>query len=172
MPLADSAFDHSHTRTRQVSWQDPAATRAQAAGLSGLEVMRAIRDKTLPPPPMARVIGFECVVAEMGEIVMELAPEQSLENAIGLIHGGAAAAMLDTAMGAAVSTVCEPDQTSVTLDLSITYLRPLTLRSGAIRASARVLNKGRRTAYVVGEVHDGNGRLAAHAVANFSIIAA
>jgi uncharacterized protein (TIGR00369 family) len=165
-----SADAAEHTRTRAVAWQDPAAVRGQAAGWTGLEIMRAIRDGTLPPPPMARLIGFACVVAEPGEIVMELVPEQSLENTMGLLHGGTAAAMLDTAMGAAAHTLLPADKATVTLDLTITYLRPLTQASGPVRATGKVLNLGGRTAYVQGEVHDGASRLAAHAVGNFSIV--
>src|SRR4029453_8932251 len=90
---------------------------------------QAIRDGTLPPPPMARLIGFDCVEAERGRIVMQLTPDQSLENPVGLVHGATAAAMLDTAMGAAAHTRLPGDKATVTLDLHITYLKPLTLRS-------------------------------------------
>jgi uncharacterized protein (TIGR00369 family) len=168
--MSTNAHDPQHTRTREITWQDGAAARAQAAGLSGLEIMRGIRDGTLPAPPMARLLGFHCVVAEPGEIVMELAPHPALENPAGLLHGGTAATMLDTAMGAAAHTLCEPGRLSVTLDITITYLRPLTAASGTIRASGRVLHMGGRNAYVIGEVHDANGKLAAHAVGNFAII--
>jgi len=165
-----SAFAPDLTSTRTVTWQSPEAVRAAAAGWSGLEIMRGIRDGTLPPPPMARLIGFRCVVAEPGEIVMELTPEQSLENTIGILHGGAAAAMLDTAMGAAAHTTMAADKMVVTLDIKLTYLRPLTVKSGAIRARGKVMNLSARNAYVEGWVHDGKDRLAVHAVGNFSVI--
>ncbi len=160
----------SHTRTKTTTWQDPAATRAQGAGLTGLEIMRGIRDKTLPPPPMASLLGFDCIVAEPGEITMQLTPDQSLENTAGLIHGGTAATMLDTAMGAAAHTLCTLGQMTVTQDLTVTYLRPMTLASGPIRATGRVLNMGRTTAYVIGEVHDGAGKLTAHAIGHFAVL--
>jgi acyl-coenzyme A thioesterase PaaI-like protein len=63
-----------------------------------LDIMRAIRDGRLPPPPIARLIGFHYVGAEPREIVIELQPEQSLENAAGTLHAGMAAAMLDNAI--------------------------------------------------------------------------
>ena len=100
------------------------------AGMSGHGAMCAIRDGILPPPPMARLIGFGMRVAEPGRIVMELEPHESLENTIGLLHGATAAALLDTAMGCAISTMLPAGQTSVTLDLKMTYLRPLSVRSG------------------------------------------
>lgn len=164
------AADGDHLRRRTVEWTDPSAARAAVEGLSGLQIMRAIRDGTAPPPPMAALIGFCCVKAEPGEIAMALDPHEALENTIGLLHGGALATMLDTAMGAAAHTLMSAGQACVTLDLKITYLRPLTLASGRVVVTGRALNLGGRTAYVEGEARDGEGRLAAHAVGNFSII--
>jgi uncharacterized protein (TIGR00369 family) len=163
-------FDSNLTRRRTVEWQDAASVRAAAHGKPGLDIMRGIRDGTLPSPPIARLMDFHVAIAEPGAIVMELEPDESLQNPAGLIHGAVAAALLDTAMGATIHTLLPADKISVTLDLKITYLRPLTTASGRLRASARVLHLGGRTAYVEGELRDGAGELAAHAVGNFSII--
>jgi len=157
-------------RTRTVEWTDPSAVREQAAGWTGLQIMQAIRDGRLPPPPMARLIGFQCMEAEPGRIVMELEPDQSVENTVGLVHGATAAAMLDTAMGAAAHTKLDDGRAVVTLDLHITYLRPVTLKSGPLRAVGTLTSLGRTNAYVTGELLTGDGKLAAHAVGNFSII--
>ncbi|PZQ61353.1 MAG: PaaI family thioesterase [Phenylobacterium zucineum] len=157
-------------RTRTVEWTDPSAVRAQAQGWTGLEIMQAIRDGRLPPPPMARLIGFRCVEAEAGRIVMELEPDQSVENTVGLVHGATAAAMLDTAMGAAAHTKLDAEKAVVTLDLHITYLRPVTVKSGPLRAVGVAVSVGARNAYVTGELLTGDGKLAAHAVGNFSIV--
>ena len=75
--------DNKHTvdkRKRIIEWQDPGAVREQADGLSVLDIMRAIRDGKLPPPPIARLIGFHYAGVEPGEIVIELQSEQSLET--------------------------------------------------------------------------------------------
>jgi Domain of unknown function (DUF4442) len=104
---ADTAdlFSAASRRQRMVDWQAPLPVAKAAAAMSGLEAMRAIRDGILPEPPMARLIDFRMRVAEPGRIVMELEPHEGLENTIGLLHGGAAAALLDTAMGCAISTM-------------------------------------------------------------------
>lgn len=156
-------------RQRTVAWGDPAAARRQAEGLTGLAIMRAIRDGTLPAPPMARLVGFDCVEAEPGRIVMALQPDESLENPAGLLHGGVAVAMLDTAMGAAVHTLISADRAPVTLDLHATYLKPLTVASGVLRATGVVASLASRTAYATGELRTADGQLVVHAVANFSI---
>ena len=159
------------TRNRIIEWQDPEAVREQPDGSSVLDSLRAIRDGKLPPPPIARLIGFHYVGAEPGETVIELRSDHSLENSAGTLHAGVAAAMLDTAMSAAAGTLLPINKRAVTLDLKISYLKPLTIEAGPIRAIGRVVDLVERTAYVVGEIRDGAGRLAAHAVGAFSVIA-
>lgn len=163
-------FSPTLRRQRVVDWQAPGPVAKAAAGMSGLETVRAIRDGILPPPPMARLIGFEMRVADPGRIVMELDPDESLENTIGLLHGATAAALLDTAMGCAISTMLPVGQASVTLDFKLTYLRPLSIKSGTISAEGKVVKLGRQTSYVEGFVRDGAGNLAVHATATFSMI--
>jgi uncharacterized protein (TIGR00369 family) len=172
MTVMDTAdlFSPALRRERVVDWQAPIAVAKAAAAMSGLEVMRAIRDGLLPEPPMARLIDFRLRVAEPGRIVMELEPHESLENTIGLLHGATAAALLDTAMGCAVTTMLPAGQGSVTLDLKLTFLRPLSVRSGTIRAEGKVVKLGRQTSYAEGFVRDGSGNLAVHATATFSML--
>ncbi|WP_044536617.1 PaaI family thioesterase [Bradyrhizobium sp. LTSP885] len=163
-------FSPDLLRVRVVEWQAPGPAAKAAVAMSGIEAMCAIRDGRLPPPPMAKLIGFRMSVVEPQRIVMELDPEESLENTIGLMHGATAAALLDTAMGCAISTVLPAGQTSVTLDLKLTYLRPLSVRSGTITAEGKVIKLGRQTSYTEGFVRDGKGSLAVHATATFSMI--
>src|SRR5260221_2616162 len=163
-------FSPDERRERVVDWQAPGPAAKAAAGMSGMEAMCAIRDGLLPPPPMARLIDFHMRVAEPGRIVMELEPHESLENTIGLLHGATAAALLDTAMGCSVSTRLPAGQGAVTLDLKLTYLRPLSVRSGTISAEGKVIKLGRQTSYTEGFVRDGSGNLAVHATATFSMI--
>jgi uncharacterized protein (TIGR00369 family) len=139
-------FTAALRRERVVDWQAPGPAAKAASGMSGLEAMRAIRDGLLPEPPMARLIDFRLRVAEPGRIVMELEPHESLENTIGLLHGATSAALLDTAMGCAISTMLPAGQGAVTLDLKLTYLRPLSVKSGTIQAEGKVVNSAARPA--------------------------
>src|SRR3954469_20662537 len=121
---ASNLFSSDKRRERLVDWQAPGPAAKAAAGMSGLEAMCAIRDGLLPEPPMARLIDFRLRIAEPGRAVMELGPHEGLENTMGLLHGPAAAAFLDTAMGWAISTMLPAGQGAVPLDLKLTYLRP------------------------------------------------
>ena len=74
-------------------------------------------------------------------------------------------------MSAAVGTLLPADKRATTLNLTVSYLKPLTIESGPIRAIGRVVDLVERTAYAAGEIRDGAGSLAAHAVGVFSVIA-
>lgn len=165
-------FSPELRRERVVAWPAPGPVAKVAAAMSGMEAMCAIRDGRLPGPPMAYLIGFRMSLVEQGRIVMELDPEESLENTIGLLHGAVAAALLDTAMGCAISTMLPAGQASVTLDLKLTYLRPLSVRSGTVAAEGKLIKLGRQTSYAEGFVRDGKGNLAVHATATFSMLGA
>ena len=153
-----------HGRNRIIDWQNPREVGEQADELSVLDRMRAIRDGRRPPPPIARLLGFHYVGAEPGEIVIELQSRQSLENSAETLHTGVAAAMLDTAMSAAAGTLLTINKEAVTLDLKISYLKPLTIESGPIRAIGRVVDLAEPTAFVTGQIYDEAGSLAVHAV--------
>src|ERR1700704_1551431 len=163
-------FSPDQRRERGGDGQAPGPAAKAAAAMSGMEAMRAIRDGVLPEPPMARLIDFRLRTAEPGRIVMELEPHEGLENTIGLLHGATAAALLDTAMGCAISTMLPAGQGAVTLDLKLTYLRPPSVRSGTISAEGKVMKLGRQTSYTEGHVRDGSGNLAVHATATFSMV--
>ncbi|UPK30173.1 PaaI family thioesterase [Bradyrhizobium sp. 195] len=163
-------FSPAQRRERVVEWQVPGPIAKVAMGLSGMDAMLGIRDGRLPPPPFAKLIGFTVATVEPGRVVVELEPREDLENTIGLIHGATAAALLDTAMGCAISTRLEAGHSSVTLDLKLAFLRPLSVRSGLISAEGKVIKLGRQTSYAEGFVRDGKGALAVHATATFSMI--
>ena len=47
------------TRFRTVTWEDPSPVRILGGARSGLELWRAIAAGELPPPPVARLLGFD-----------------------------------------------------------------------------------------------------------------
>lgn len=157
-------------RQHVVDWQAPQPVARFAAALSGIETMQAIRDGLLPPPPIAKLMGFMMRSVEPGVIGMAFEPHESLENPMGLLHGGAAATLLDTVMGCAISTLLPAGQGAVTLDLKLTYLRPLSARSGLVSAEGKVIKLGRQTSYAEGFVRDSAGQLAVHATATFAMV--
>jgi len=92
------------TRTRVITWQDPLPTAAAGAELAGLDYMRAAAAADLPPPPIAVLLRMAPVEIEDGRVVFEGEPGEEHYNPIGVVHGGYAATLLDSAIGCAVHT--------------------------------------------------------------------
>src|SRR5256885_14649072 len=142
---APDLFAPELRRERVVEWQAPGPVARAAMGMSGLEAMRAIRDSLLPEPPMARLIDFRLRIAEPGRIVMELEPHESLENTVGLLHGANAAALLDTAMGCAISTMLPAGRGAGALGVKFNNFWPPTVNTASIKEESRPIKVRRHT---------------------------
>jgi uncharacterized protein (TIGR00369 family) len=158
-------------RTREYSWGDPHALGAAARTMSGVELFQAIWRGELPIPPIAATLGFEAVSAEPGRVVFACTPGEHHYNPIGVVHGGLAATLLDSAAGSAVHTTLPAGTGYTSLDLSVRFLRPVTKDSGPLRAIGTVLNRTRRTALAQAELVDATDRLLAHATSTCLIMA-
>ena len=150
-------------RSRTITWADPITNAQELARLSGLEALRAIITGAAPAPPIAVLMGFALVEAEEGRAVFESEPRELHYNPIGVVHGGFAATLLDSAMGCAVQTTCPAGITYTTLEVKANLVRPITLDAGLVRCEGTVLYKGRRQATAEGKlVEVATGKLLAH----------
>ncbi len=140
------------TRERTVTWEDPASLWDEASGLSGVERLQMVVDGKLPGPPMARLMDIRIVEVANGRAVFAGTPAEFHYNPIGVVHGGYAATILDSAMGCAVHSTLEAGDVYTTLELKMNFLRPLTLATGPLRAVATVINAGRTTALAEGRL--------------------
>jgi uncharacterized protein (TIGR00369 family) len=153
-------------RSKTVTWYDPMVNATLGATQDGLEFMRAVRDGKVPPPPIARLMGFALVQVERGVAVFECTPDESLYNPIGVVHGGLVCTLADSAAGCAVQSTLEAGVAYTSIDINVTYLRPVTKDTGLIRATGRVTKPGRRVAYATIEVTDSAGKLLAQATSS------
>jgi uncharacterized protein (TIGR00369 family) len=117
--------------------------------------------------PFARLLGLEFVGAERGSAVFALDAREDLMRMGGILHGGAVFSLLDTAAACAVHTILEPGDRTVTVDLTVHFLRPFG--SGRLQARARVLRAGRRIAFLSVEATDPTGVLIATATTTYAI---
>ena len=154
-------------RTRTYDWEDPTLAQDRLAHLDGLSLLRAMTAGELPVPPLAATLGFGALEVANGadgpSVSVTLDPGEHHLNPLGSVHGGVIAAMLDTACGCSVHASLPAGTGYTTLDLSTRFLRPVVLGSGRIRATGRVISRGRRTALAEAELTDESGRLLAHA---------
>lgn len=155
--------DDQTKRTRTISWQDPRATAAVGRELSGLEFLQKMIDGEIPPPPIATLINQWLVEIAAGKAVFAVEPAEYHYNPIGMVHGGLAATVLDSAMGCAVQTTLPARVGYTTLEIKVNYVRALTTETGVVRCEATVVHAGRTTAIAEGKIIDRNGKLYAHA---------
>jgi uncharacterized protein (TIGR00369 family) len=150
-------------RTRTVTWEDPRALAEAARGLTGLEFLRKVVAGELPPPPIGALMNFGVAEVSEGRAVFTAVPAEYHYNPIGVVHGGVAATLLDSAMGCAVHTTLPAGAGYTTLEIKVNYVRPLTSETGEVRCEARVIHVGGRTATAEGKLLDAAGKLYAHA---------
>jgi uncharacterized protein (TIGR00369 family) len=133
-------------RTRTITWQDPMAGATVGARMAGLDYVRAIQGGEIPPPPIAVVMNFSIAEFEQGKAVFIGEPGEEHYNPIGVVHGGYASTILDSALGCSVHTLLPPGVGYTSQTLEVKYLRPITRDTGAVRAESVVIHKGRKTA--------------------------
>jgi uncharacterized protein (TIGR00369 family) len=156
---------------RHVRWTDPrvALALARERRMSGLDLLRAMREGIVPYPPLGALLGFELDEVEPGRVVFGLQPGEHHYNPNQVVHGGVAAALLDTVTGCAVTTLLPFGATCATLELKANYIRSLTAASPRVRAVGTVLHLGRRSAVAEGKLLLPDDKLAAHATATLLI---
>jgi len=165
-----SVTEAVETRTRTVIWEDPMIGAEAALSLSGLDYLRAIADGDVPPPPVATLLGMEIAHVDRGRAVFALEPGEHLYNPIGSVHGGMLTTLLDSALGCAVHSTLEAGVAYTTVDLSVTFLRPVTRETGRLICEADVIHTGRKIATARAQIVDGDGRLYATATTTCIIL--
>ena len=137
--------------------------------LSGLGFVQGLVAGSQPLTTMAKILAYDVVEAEVGQVVITAAPTREHLNPQGTVHGGYSATLLDACMGLAVATTLEQGLRSTTLEFKITFMRPVLPDSGTLTAIGTVLRSGRRAGYAEGKITDTSGKLLAHATTSCMI---
>ena len=126
-----------------------------------LDAIRAVQSGAAPPPPIARLIGFDLVAVEPGRatVAFEAGPQHA--NPMGTLHGGVLCDVADAAMGMALASTLDEGVTFTTLELKINFLKPVW--SGRLTAVGRLVKAGRTVGLVECDVTDDKDRLVARA---------
>jgi uncharacterized protein (TIGR00369 family) len=115
----------------------------------------------LPPPPVARLLGFVLKSIEPGRAVFALEADERHHNPMGTLHGGIYCDLADAAMGYAYAATLGEGETFTTIELKINFLR--AVRKAILTAEARVVKAGSTLGYVECSVTDQTGQLVARA---------
>lgn len=155
-------------RQRSFEWSDPLKTASIGAGMSGLEFFAAMADGRVPLPPIMSTLDISSFSFEEGRVVFRLTPQEFHYNPLGSVHGGVYAALLDTACGCSVHTKLPAGVFYTSLDLSVKFLRPVSIATGEITAEGTVVHLGHRTALAEARILDADRKI--YATANSSCL--
>jgi len=114
-----------------------------------------------PPPPIARLIGFDLISVKPGAAVIEFQATEAHANPMGTLHGGVLCDIADAAMGLAYSSNLDDGESFTTLELKINFVKPIW--RARLRATGRVVKQGRTVGLVECDITDEKGTLVARA---------
>lgn len=155
--------EYQEQRTRTVIWTDPAPALQASRTMSGIAYLKALQSGEVPSPPFAALIGMTTLVeVSEGRIVFSTEPAECHYNALGTVHGGIVATLMDTAMGCAVHSLLSAGTSYTTLEIKVNYLRPMTSATGTVTCEGNVIHLGGRIATAEARVTDATGKLYAH----------
>ena len=157
-------------RSVEVQWDDPLQLAQAGRSMAGLEFLRAIRDGRLPHPPICALLGYRLTEVEAGRAVFEITAAERHYNPIGVVHGGIAMTLLDSAMGCAVQTKMPAGGAYTTLEAKTNLVRAITSETGPLRAIGKVVHAGKRVATAEARLEDPSGKLYAHATSTCIVL--
>ncbi|MDN7179025.1 PaaI family thioesterase [Caballeronia sp. SEWSISQ10-4 2] len=137
--------------------------------MSGLETLRRQIDEGRRAP-MGETLDFQLIEIDEGVAVFAASPAAKTYNPQGTVHGGYSAALLDSACGCAVHSCLSAEQGYTTIELKVSYHRPITIKTGPVRAEAKVISIGKRIAFTEGRLTDMSGRLYASATSTLLVL--
>lgn len=136
---------------------------SDASGPSNLEIILGALEAGQNVAPIGRTMDFNLVTADEGRTEFVGHPGSKHLNPQGIVHGGYAATLLDSAVGIAIFTALPKGKTFTTLELKVNYVRALPQDGSPITATGQTIHVGRSTATAEGRIVDREGRLLAHA---------
>ncbi len=142
----------------------------QYGHLSGLQRMQRFEQGGDPRFGMAENLAYDVVEITEGSVILRYSPCERHINLIGGVHGGALSALLDTAMGGAVMTTLAPNERHTVVDLSLKFVRRLSLDDRAVTVEGRTQHRGRKISTAEGRVLNADGKLIASGTATAVIL--
>ncbi|MFX0035298.1 MAG: PaaI family thioesterase [Candidatus Hermodarchaeota archaeon] len=116
--------------------------------------------------PFGDLIGLKFTNLSKGYSQCVLEVVEKLMNPHKTLHGGVLYSMADTGMGAALYSLLEKGELCATVEVKITYFKPV--REGNIVCDTKVIHKGKSIGILESEIIN-DGTLISKAYGTFSI---
>ena len=146
---------------------DPAEVRQ----MSGREFLQAMMEGRLPTPPIMKTLSFSLTEIGDGFAAFEGDTGPHLLNPLGIVHGGWALTLIDSATGCAAHTLIPAGGSYATIETKANFSRPIAEDTGRVRAEGRVVGRGRRIISCEARIVDAKGRLLAHGTSTLMVLA-
>lgn len=120
-------------------------------------------------PSLNQYIGLHLEDAGPGWARMRMQLIDGVMNPFGSVHGGAIAALIDSAAGSAIAAGCAPDSDRImgTIDMHVHFLE--RGKGDALIAEARMVRAGRAVAVASAQVYDASATLVAIGTATYRL---
>lgn len=105
--------------------------------------------------PFNQFLGVRVVETADDGLTMETEVRAEWGNVFGSMHGGVTASLVDTAVGIAVIRGYGFGRPVTTVELKVSYLRPI--HAGRVTVKARILKQGKTLSVGIGDVFDQEG---------------
>jgi uncharacterized protein (TIGR00369 family) len=161
--------DWGPQRSKIVTWNEPGPSTAKGLAMPGVDYLRAMVSGELPQPPIAGLLDFAIVEADVGRAVFTCRPDESAYNPIGAVHGGLVCTLLDSVTGCAVHSTLPQGKGYTSVEIKVNYLKAVRLGSGLLTATGTVVKSGSRVGFAEGVVTDAGGAVAATATSTLLI---
>ena len=126
---------------------------------------RVIRER-FPHYQFPSFLGMEIDKLGYGSARLIMKIRNELTQGMGVIHGGAIAALCDTTVGVALFTMTEKGDKILTVEMKTNFISPA---DSDVISEAKIIHKGRRTAVGDVEVKKNDGTLVAKALITYYI---
>jgi uncharacterized protein (TIGR00369 family) len=124
-----------------------------------MDELRALAGGDAEPPPVAKLVGLEFTAIDLGRSTFEMTAGPQHRNPMGTLHGGVVCDLADAAIGTAMASTLEDDESFTSLDLAVKFLKPVW--NARLRATAEVVKRTRSLGLLECDVTDDGGSLVA-----------
>jgi len=143
---------------------------AEAAALTGRELLQGMIDGRFPAPPICEALTFWLTEVGEGTAVFEGEPGAHLLNPVAVVHGGWTMTLIDSATGCAAQTLLPAGGVYTTVESKVNFSRAIRADTGRVRAEARVVSKGRQIISAEARVKDRDGKVLAHGTSTLLVL--
>jgi len=147
-------------------WQEPAKggyPDRSFLALPGEQRMGAARRGLIPYSPMGYLTELEMTAGSRGHSSFSMPASPWFANSSGLISAGMLAVIGDAALGSVVHSDVGPGQGMTTAELSMSFLRPVLPKRGAVvTGSGQLIHRGRSLGISEAFLFDGEDQLISH----------